>query len=300
MSVIGLKCECCRGKEFILDRNGGGLICSGCGYVIPAKNIEEGPEWRSFEGDDGSRIRVGMPPTLMMQDKGLSTLIGLEGQDSIRGNAGDWKRLRKWQRRISTHTSNGRNLSYALSELNKLGEKLGVPYHVLNRASYIYRMALERKLVRGRAIKYMVVGALYVALRYEGITKTKKELSRASGLEAKELARHYRLLLKALRIKMPVADPVRHVRKICACGGIAKEVALRAEKIVRLAQRQRLTIGKDPVGVASAAVYYACVLMGVEKSQRNIAVAANITEVTVRNRYKSFSDQLNLSKSPSL
>jgi len=41
------------------------------------------------------------------------------------------------------------------------------------------------------------------------------------------------------------------------------------------------------VGLAAAAVYYAALINGQKVTQRDIANAADITEVTVRNRCKS-------------
>ncbi len=303
VGITGLKCESCGGMDFILDKSGE-EICSSCGYVV-MKKIEEGPEWRSFEGEEESKVRVGMPPTLMMQDKGLSTVIGRENEDSagkkIVGKAKrDLNRLRKWQWRINIYSSKDRNLSSALNELNKLGEKLGVPFSILEKASYIYRMALEKGLVRGRAINSIVSASLYAALRYDGIPKTLKELSKASHIEKKELAKCYRMLVKEMRLQMPLVDPNTHVRKICVYSGINKMAMIGSEKIIRLAQKKKLTAGKDPMGLAAAAVYYSCVLLDIKTTQRDIAIAANITEVTVRNRYKSLSDQLKLEEPVSL
>ncbi|MFQ5710935.1 MAG: transcription initiation factor IIB family protein [Candidatus Geothermarchaeales archaeon] len=301
ISILGLKCEYCGGNEFILDKDRGELVCVACGHVAMRQNIEEGPEWRSFEGEEKSRVRVGLPPSLLMQDKGLSTVIGSEDEDSTGRRIGgrakrDLNRLRKWQQRISIYSSIERNLSHALNELNKIGERLDIPRDVLERASYIYRLALERDLVRGRAINSIVSAALYASLRYYNIPRTLKELAKTAEIDKKELARCYRMLVKELKMKMPVVDPINYVRKISARGGLSKRVALEAEKIIRIAQKRKITAGKDPIGLAAAAVYYACVLLDVKKTQRDIAIAADITEVTVRNRYKSLSDRIKLEK----
>lgn len=299
ITISGLKCPHCGGDKFVLNKERGELICVKCGSVVMVENIERGPEWRSFEGDERDRSRVGLPQSLLIQDKGLSTLIGAENEDSmgrkIAGKMkGDVDRLRKWQRRISVYGAIERNLVHALNELNKLGEKLDLPRDVLERASYIYRMALEKDLVRGRAIDTIIAAALYAALRYYEIPRTIREVALASGRSKKDLARCYRMLIRKLDLRMPLANPLQYVRRICVNANLDKRVMLEAEKIIKLAQKKRLTAGKDPVGLAAAAVYYACVLLGIKKTQRDIAIAANITEVTVRNRYKSLSDSLKL------
>jgi len=46
--------------------------------------------------------------------------------------------------------------------------------------------------------------------------------------------------------------------------------------------------GKDPVGLAAAALYYVAKLKNLNHSQRVICMAAGITEVTIRNRVDDF------------
>ena len=44
------------------------------------------------------------------------------------------------------------------------------------------------------------------------------------------------------------------------------------------------------MGLAAAALYLACVKNGEDKTQRDIAESANVTEVTIRNRYKGLKE----------
>ena len=52
--------------------------------------------------------------------------------------------------------------------------------------------------------------------------------------------------------------------------------------------------GKGPSGIAAAALYISSLMENDRKSQRDIAEVAGITEVTLRNRYKELSENLNL------
>ncbi len=60
------------------------------------------------------------------------------------------------------------------------------------------------------------------------------------------------------------------------------------------AQRLRTTAGKDPMGLAAAALYIACVMCDEKRTQKMIADAAGVTEVTIRNRYKGLKEALGL------
>jgi transcription initiation factor TFIIB len=54
------------------------------------------------------------------------------------------------------------------------------------------------------------------------------------------------------------------------------------------------------MGLAVAALYIACLQVNEKKTQKGIAEAAAVTEVTVRNRYKAPKRQLGLEPAPSI
>ncbi|MCJ7714059.1 transcription initiation factor IIB, partial [Candidatus Bathyarchaeota archaeon] len=63
-------------------------------------------------------------------------------------------------------------------------------------------------------------------------------------------------------------------------------------KILASAKQLKLTSGRGPTGIAAAASYVASVLTGERKTQREIAEIAQVTEVTIRNRYKELVERL--------
>lgn len=58
------------------------------------------------------------------------------------------------------------------------------------------------------------------------------------------------------------------------------------------------SVGKAPMGLAAAALYLSCVLNGASKTQKDIAMASGVTEVTIRNRSKGFKESLKLKDEP--
>jgi transcription initiation factor TFIIB len=93
---------------------------------------------------------------------------------------------------------------------------------------------------------------------------------------------------------MPIADPLTYVSKIAEKNGVSGKTQGAAIAILREARQKRVSAGKDPMGMAAAALYIACLQNNTKVSQQNIAEAAGVTEVTVRNRYKALKKQLNL------
>ena len=51
-------------------------------------------------------------------------------------------------------------------------------------------------------------------------------------------------------------------------------------------KRTRISAGKDPMGIIAAVLFLACIMTGEAKTQKEIAQAAGVTEVTVRNRHR--------------
>ena len=294
------KCPECGGKNLVHDYDTGETICGSCGLVLHEQTMDKGPEWRAFTQEEKeSRSRVGVPTSYSVHDKGLSTAIGRVDRDAfgrklpLSTRLQMW-RLRKWQIRSRVHSSVDRNLAQAMAELDRLSDKAYIPAPVKEKAAVIYRKALDKGLVRGRSIAAIAAAALYAACRTTGTPRTLREIGEASFVHKKDVARCYRLLLRELKVQMPIADPLTYISKIAERTGISGRTQGIAIKILHEARKQHAAAGKDPMGLAAAALYIACLQNNEKKTQKDIAEAAGVTEVTVRNRYKSLKRQLGL------
>jgi transcription initiation factor TFIIB len=285
------KCPNCGKRTLIEDSNSGELSCSNCGFVVSEKSIDQGPEWRTFSEDSTDRIRTGAPISITRKDMGLSTVIGRSNTDASGRSLGapmrsTIDRLRKWDSRAPAHGSTERNLATAMVELEKMGDKLVVSQAIKERAAYIYRKALERGLLRGRSITGITAAALYAAFRDTETPRTIKDVAAVSNLSKKAIARDYRILLREMDLSMPVADAAKNVHRIGSKVGMSEKTIRRAIDIVRMTEQKEISAGKAPMGLAASSLYLAGVLEGEAKTQKEIAEAAGVTEVTVRNRYK--------------
>ena len=293
-------CPECGSENLIHDEESGEIICGNCGLVISESIINKGPEWRAFtQSEKESRSRVGVPLSFSVHDKGLTTVIGRVGRDAL-GRKLPLKtklqmlRLRKWQIRSRVHSSVDRNLAQAMAELDRLTDKLHIPPSIKERAAIIYRKALDKGLVRGRSIAAITAAALYAACRVTRTPRTLKEVSAHSPIDKKDIARCYRLLLRELSMKMPIPGAEERVPKIAARVGVGERTQQKAIEILRRAGELRTTAGKDPMGLAAAALYIACQINDEKRTQKMIADAAGVTEVTIRNRYKGLKESLEL------
>ena len=294
-----LVCPICGSDKILYDPMRGELICAVCGFVISEREIDQGPEWRAFTAEEKERrSRVGAPLTRMTPDA-LSTDIDWRSKDAAGREIGlkkkiEMMRLRKWHIRARVQTSIERNLSQAAIELERLGAQLGLPKRVMDRALEIYRKALESGLVRGRSIESVMAAAVYAACREMHIPRTLDEIARFTRAGRKDVARCYRLLVREAAIKVPLPRAVDFAPRIGGVLGLNATTIRKAVEILKRAHEAGLTAGKDPAGLAAAAIYIAAMITGDMKTQKEVARAAQVTEVTVRNRYKELVRKLKI------
>ena len=284
----------------VTDSDTGEMFCSKCGFVSTERVENEGPEWRSFSKDGGTDpTRTGTPTSLAMHDMGLATVINPQNRDAsgkplTASMKSTIERLRTWDSRSQVHEPIDRNFRQAFSELDRLKDKLALSDAVIEKTAYIYRKALDKGLVRGRSIPGLVAAALYAACRNTETPRTLTDVANGINIKRKDVARCYRLLLRELDLKMPVVDPIKGVARIASIAGLNEKTKRKALEFLKEASRIEISAGKDPMGLAAAALYLACVMMGDNKTQKDIAQAAGVTEVTIRNRYKGLKEALKL------
>lgn len=291
-------CPECTSNRIMRDYESAEIVCMNCGFVVDAQIADRGPEWRAFDEDQRTkRIRVGAPLTYTIHDKGLSTMIDwhdkdIYGKSLSPGQKAQVYRLRKWQRRIRVSDATERNLAFALSEITKIANNLGLPKNIIETASVIYRKAVKERLIRGRSIQGVTSAAIYLACRQCRLARTLDEIATVSGINKKEVGRSYRFLVKELDYFIPPVRPNQYITKFSNHLTMAGKVEEIAHKILAGAKAKKLTSGRGPTGIAAAASYIASVLTGERKTQREIAEIAQVTEVTIRNRYKELAELL--------
>ena len=291
-------CPECGSTRLMRDYECAELVCMDCGFVVAAKIADRGPEWRAFDDEQRvKRTRVGAPLTYTIHDKGLSTMIDwhdrdIYGKSLSPGQKAQVYRLRKWQRRIRVSDATERNLAFALSEITKIANNLNLPKSILETASVIYRKAVKERLIRGRSIQGVTAAAIYLACRKCGLARTLEEIAQTSSVNKKEVGRSYRFLIKELDYSIPPLKPSQYITKFSNQLTMQGKVEEIAHKILSAAKELKLTSGRGPTGIAAAASYIASVLTGERKTQREIAEIAQVTEVTIRNRYKELVERL--------
>jgi transcription initiation factor TFIIB len=285
----------------VTDPNTGELIRKDTGEVISDNSPSPEKEWRSFNIEESqNRARVGTPTSLAFHDMGLATKIGNESTDAS-GNVIDaatrtrMGRLRMWNSRSQSHSPTERNLQQAFSMLSRIKDRLGLPNHVTEKAAYTYRKAQERGLIRGDTIGSVLAASIYVAARQSGVLRTLDDISEISDIKPGEVARSYRRIISELDINVPLIDPRKYIVKVANNLKFDEKIKRKALELMELAQKKNLVVGKDPISMAASIIYLVNLSERKPRTQAEIAKAAGVTEVTVRNRSKELRKKLDVS-----
>lgn len=290
-----------RVSTVITDVESGELICSQCGMVINDRLEDSArPDSRTFGNEqDYNKVRLGPPTSIAYHDMGLSTTIGRTDKDAS-GHKLDsatyskMQRLRTWNLRTQLHKSTDRNFMIAFHKLFRLKDKLGLTDAVVKKTAYTYRKAQQKGIVRGRTIDTVLGAAVYAACRELGITKTLGEVAQASSVREKRISKAYRILSIELGISIPILDPMKCIVKVANKISLNERTKRRAMAIMNQVTEKEISAGKDPMGMAATVIYLSCLGSGENKTQIDIAKAAGVTEVTVRNRFKDLKNKLEL------
>ncbi len=290
------KCPDCGSSKIRYDPSRGETICAMCGAVISEGMIDLTQEWRAFDDDQRSkRVRTGATLTPTKHDQGITTEIG-KGRGELFKVASkkraQYYRLTKWHKRLIK--SKDRNLSFAFSELQRLISFLHLSRAIHERVAKLYQQAVNKGLVRGRSTESIIAALLYTTCREEGAPRTLDEISKASGINKKDIGKTYRYIARKLRIRILPAKAQDYVPRFGSLLGLSEKVQVRAVDVLDDAGKFDVTSGKGPIGVAAAALYIAAVLEGEKKTQREVADMIGVTEVTIRNRYKEMVEALNI------
>lgn len=290
-SYTAQECLDCGCKDFIEDARTGDIICSGCGCVKSEKLIDHGKEWRSFTAlEEKRRARTGLPVTEMIYDKGLPTRIGR----LRRGSPGQIEMAERLRRTNLRNVGNNieRNLKKAFAIMKIICEKMKIGDNAKKEGVKLYRRAVENKLSRGRPMDALICACLFYASK-------KDEKPRPLGdffhfADERQIKNCITLLVEELGIKLIPSSPKDFINQFADKGVISEVARLKAYKILNALETIGALPSKDPRGFAAASLYIGCRATPEDKrqTQRDLAVYADVTEVTVRKRIKYIRNKL--------
>ena len=280
-----ITCTVCNGK-LVSDFYSGEKICSLCG-IVTVENQRSSITETDLSSTTSNSTNNDSPTSLMMYDIGLPSVIDSKNIDAHgkRIYNSDIEKLRKLNKFTISSNSKTKNLNKAVNEIRRITEIIGFNALIAERASYIYHKMLNKGAIRGRSITGIVSAIICVACEEMNIPFSIDKIVELTGTTTKKSINHYyKLTLRQLGMNSRIVDPSHSISRIAKKAGLSAKTERKALEILEKVKDDPTTIGKKPVSLATAALYLASFQTNEHTTQLRIAMASELTTITIRKR----------------
>jgi len=271
-------------REVVFDEFRGEFICAETGEVLEERLVDTGKEWRSFS-TASNRERAETPNTLKVHDMGFHT--------EIDGTSWIGRRLSELNSMSRVISSDEKKLSRALKLSNEVINKLPTPSaaRLKEEVGLILRKLVKSGTIGRKKMGAYVAAAVICAAENLNIPVNTRDIVDWCGTTLSDV---WDALMRIRRdlgiVKSRSYDPRTLVLSYAHKAGLPNQVATLAMKIVEAGKTSGTLLSKGPQGVAVASLYVASILLNIRKTQSMISKETEVSEVTVRNRYKDIID----------
>lgn len=250
--------------------------------VLGDRIIDTRSEWRTFandEGDDPSRVGAAANP--LLDGNQLDTVISRRD-----GGSGAAKDLNKVHGR-ATAVKGERNLVQAYKEISAMCDAISLSKLVSDTAKQLYKRVEDEKLLRGKSSDAIIAACIFIACRQEKVGRTFREICALTRVPKKEIGRCYKALQSKLQTNTTVMNSEDLMSRFCSNLNLPIYVQKTGVELVKRAKELGTLAGKSPISVAAACIYLVSYLYRMAKGTKDIAHVAGVSEVTIKNAYKT-------------
>jgi transcription initiation factor TFIIB len=133
--------------------------------------------------------------------------------------------------------------------------KLSLNNALIEKSAYNYRRALDKRIIKERSIRTLVVSSAYAAFRELKVPRTLVEIAQTANADTIFAGKCYRLPLRHLRLHLPIIDLNVYLAKISDRGRVSEKAYCRAVQMLSLVKDNPISHGKDPNALAVAILY---------------------------------------------
>jgi transcription initiation factor TFIIB len=252
-----MRCPEC-GNQNIQEYNGE-LSCRDCGLVVDEAGIEQPFITESIQ-------KHATMPYLVV--------AGSKEQDG---------RIFKSSWMLSTREKNFRNNTHII---DLVASKLNLPELVLKESKLLFKKAQYSNIAIGRDNIRLAYASIYIACAMQGIPKTLLELTIDSEVNQKNVMKAVKLIRRVLEIRTPMVDPMDLLPRFASKLDLTPETITLTTEILIKIKGTGITTGKRPETILGGAIYVACKKTDTRRTQRQIANAIGIMELTIRKTSK--------------
>ena len=200
-------------------------------------------------------------------------------------NKAQWYRLQRGKKDVES--SGNRNLDYAFNMIQDYSRKLELDKDTVDTICNVYDCCVEKDILRGRSIEYLVSSTVYIGLRLDGIVRSSSEVCEVCKVGEKEMLRLTRVICKECGYRLPLLTPQDFVPRCVEALGVGKAVEDKTYSLLEECEVAGLCNGPSPTSMCAVCLYVACTVCDERRTQRDVADVCGVTDVTIRSRLRN-------------
>ena len=281
INIPDLETPCCH-DPFIIINYDGLQVCQNCGTVVMESVFVDDLE-RSYTIEQLNQRRHSEPK---WKQYGPRTTIG---------NTNEMRQTQLYSRlskiNASLVTSFERNISKSMFQINEIADRLCLPSHVIGTGFRIYNEVARQGMTRGRSIQSAVLATMFVTMRTHEIPFFLKDLLVGSPMNLNHFHHILSEIVQSILPKLGLTYKPAKLSTIVYRIGQELNIEFNHQQmaiklITRAIHHGFIHYGKDPKGIAAAAIYLILQYFNIRITQGYLSSIADITEVTLRARVK--------------
>jgi len=289
--------------NLVEEFSSGDTVCASCGRVLADRIIDTRSEWRTFSNDDQGNddpSRVGDAANPLLNGSQLQTEIGF-GDGGLRV-----RELSRAQNK-SNHDKTNKTLQAAYGQISTLCEASNIPKTVAETTKLIYKKAEENKIFKGKPVEAVIAGCIFIACRQHDVPRSFREIYKLTNVSKKEIGRTFKILEAFMSKQMrdlpqtagngAVMNPSSFkqtksteaselIGRSCNKLTLSQQVSIIAQEAAARVTEIGVAAGRSPLSITGACIYLISHLMGQPRNPKEIGLAVEVSDGTIRTAYK--------------
>lgn len=150
---------------------------------------------------------------------------------------------------------------HAFKELNDMGDRINLPFSVLQRAKMLYSEMYKKIKLKGNILltDSKTAACLYIACRLETCYRSSREIAAIYDVNKRDLVRAISRVMSSLKLNIPDSRGIEMIDRYCGYLQLSREERRKSRLIAEKVQCQSEIIGKKilPEVIAGTSIYLA-------------------------------------------
>lgn len=278
------QCMNCKSTNIMIED--GNYVCTDCNTLI-SRFIDMQAEWRYYGNEDSKSsdpTRCGMPTNDLLPNSSLGTVISNQSNESY-----DMKLIRKYHM-WNSMSYKERSLFNIFDSITVHALNNGIPNSIIEEAKVFYKKLSESKISRGENRSGLIASSIYMSCKTNGVPRSTKEIAKIFNLKVTTMTKGCKKFQDIMNMNIECSCPCDFIQRFSSKLNFSKDIKDLCKYVVQKADELNLVSENTPPSIAAASIYLCNVVCNLNISKKELALACEISQVTLTKCYKKLYD----------